>query len=110
MPVYHRRPVPVRDRAGHGTAGASPARQQPQSRQDQGFSRANFTIDWETENAVCPGGQRSFEWWGQKHHRNGTPLLKVFFFAEHCRTCPKKTSCTKPSSGRRGRGITFLAP
>ncbi|MFD8733586.1 transposase [Streptomyces sp. NPDC059618] len=43
-----------------------------------------------------------------KHHRNGTPVLKVFFSSAHCRPCPKQTSCTKLPSGRRGRGITFL--
>lgn len=32
----------------------------------------------------------------------------MFFSAEHCRPCPKQTWCTKPPSGRRGRGITFL--
>ncbi|MFD9603062.1 transposase [Streptomyces sp. NPDC059970] len=35
-------------------------------------------------------------------------MIKVFFSARHCRPCPKQTSCTKPPSGRRGRGITFL--
>ncbi|MFE9984377.1 transposase [Streptomyces sp. NPDC005522] len=65
-------------------------------------------MDWEDESAVCPAGHRSFEWWEQKHHRNGTPVLKVFFSAERCRPCPKQALCTKPPSGRRGRGITFL--
>ncbi|MDX3234064.1 transposase, partial [Streptomyces sp. ME19-01-6] len=88
--------------------GPAPHDSSRQSREDQGFSRADFTIDWDDESAVCPGGHRSFEWWEQKHHRNGTPVLKVFFSAEHCRPCPKQTSCTKPPSGRRGRGITFL--
>ncbi|MFF3354790.1 transposase [Streptomyces sp. NPDC002917] len=63
---------------------------------------------WDDESAVCPGGHQSFEWWEQKHHRNGTPVIKVFFSAEHCRLCPKQPSCTKPPSGRRGRGVTFL--
>ncbi|WP_149825482.1 transposase [Streptomyces tailanensis] len=88
--------------------GPAPHDSSRQSRQDQGFSRTDFTIDWGTESAVCPGGHRSFEWWEQKHHRNGTPVRKVFFSAEHCRPCPKQAQCTKPLSGRRGRGITFL--
>ncbi|WAZ19077.1 IS1182 family transposase [Streptomyces cinnabarinus] len=88
--------------------GPAPHDSSRQSREDQGFSRAGFTIDWDDESAVCPAGHRSFEWWEQKHHRNGTPVIKVFFSAEHCRPCPKQTSCTKPPSGRRGRGITFL--
>ncbi|MGW3729074.1 transposase, partial [Streptomyces sp. NPDC000851] len=67
-----------------------------------------YTIDWHTESADCPGGHRTFEWREQKHHRNGTPVLKVFFSAEHCRPCPKQAQCTKPPSGRRGRGVTFL--
>ncbi|WP_433455320.1 transposase [Streptomyces sp. CA-142005] len=36
------------------------------------------------------------------------PGPQGFFSAEHCRPCPKQASCTKPPSGRRGRGITFL--
>ncbi|MCX4793468.1 IS1182 family transposase [Streptomyces sp. NBC_01242] len=88
--------------------GPAPHDSSRQSREDQGFSRADFTIDWDNESATCPGGHQSFEWWEQKHHRNGTPVLKVFFSAEHCRPCPKQTACTKPPSGRRGRGITFL--
>ncbi|MGW3691983.1 IS1182 family transposase [Streptomyces sp. NPDC005125] len=88
--------------------GPAPHDGSPQSRQNQGFSRVDFTIDWEDESAVCPSGHRSFEWWEQKHHRNGTPVIKVFFSAEHCRPCLKQALCTKPPSGRRGRGITFL--
>ncbi|MGW3691023.1 transposase [Streptomyces sp. NPDC005125] len=88
--------------------GPAPHDSSRQSREDQGFSRVDFTIDWEDESAVCPGGHQSFEWWAQKHHRNGTPVIKVFFSAEHGRLCPKQTSCTKPPSGRRGRGVTFL--
>ncbi|MET9464469.1 transposase [Streptomyces sp. NPDC006544] len=69
---------------------------------------SGWTGNWEDESAVCSTGHHSFEWWEQKHHRNGTPVLKVFFSAEHCRPCPKQALCTKPPSGRRGRGITFL--
>ncbi|MFE0677780.1 transposase [Streptomyces sp. NPDC058867] len=97
-----------RPRGGRELLGPAPHDSSRQSREDQGFSRADFSIDWSRESAVCPGGHRSFEWWKQKHHRNGTPVIKVFFSAEHCRPCPKQTSCTKPPSGRRGCGITFL--
>jgi len=88
--------------------GPAPHDSSPQSRPNQGFSRADFTIGWEDKSAICPAGHRSFEWWEHKHHRNGTPVLKVFFSAEHCRSCPQQALCTKPPSGRRGRGITFL--
>ncbi|WSZ73233.1 transposase (plasmid) [Streptomyces chartreusis] len=44
----------------------------------------------------------------QKHHRNGSPVIKVFFSAGHCRPCPRQVQCSKPPSGRRGRGLTFL--
>lgn len=70
--------------------------------------RAGFRLDWDNESAICPAGHRSFEWWEQKHHRDGTAVLKVFFSAGHCRPCPKQTSYTKGPSGRRGRGIIFL--
>ncbi|MFD9603061.1 hypothetical protein [Streptomyces sp. NPDC059970] len=53
--------------------GPAPHDSSPQSRQNQDFSRSDFTIDWETDSAVCPAGHRSFERWEQKHHRNGTP-------------------------------------
>lgn len=88
--------------------GPAPHDSSRQSREDQGFSRADFTIGWDDESAVCPGGHRSFEWWEQKNHRNGTPVIKVFLLREHCSSCLKQTSCTKPPTGRRGRGITFL--
>lgn len=99
--------VSTRER-GMELLGPAPHDSSLQARQNQGFSRADFTIDWDTQTANCPGGHRSFEWWEQKHHRNGTPVIKVFFPAEHCRPCPKQTQCTKPPSGRRGRGLTFL--
>lgn len=88
--------------------GPAPHDSSLQSRQKQGFACGDFTIDWDTKSANYPGGQRSFEWWEQKHHRNGTPLIKVFFSAGHCVPCPKQTQCTKPPNGRRGRGLTFL--
>lgn len=88
--------------------GPAPHDSSIQNRQNQGFSRSDFTINWDTQSANCPGGKRSFEWWEQKHHRNGTPVIKVFFSTEHCGPCPMQTQCTKPPSGRRGRGLTFL--
>lgn len=69
--------------------GPAPHDSSLQSRQNQGFARGEFTIDWDTKSANRPGGQRSFKWWEQKHHRNGTPVIKVFFSAGHCGPLPE---------------------
>ncbi|MFI7632751.1 transposase [Nonomuraea sp. NPDC049400] len=88
--------------------GPAPHDSSRQSRQNQGFSRGDFTIDFDERTAVCPAGRRSFEWWDQKHHRNNEPVVKVFFSAENCGPCPMQAQCTRPPTGRRGRGLTFL--
>ncbi|MDQ0905238.1 hypothetical protein QFZ22_001223 [Streptomyces canus] len=87
--------------------GPPPHDSSPRSRQNQGCPRRLHPRPGHRERRL-PRGNRSFEWWEQKHHRNGTPVLEVFLSAGHCRPCPKQTQCTKPPAGRRGRGITFL--
>src|SRR4051794_31549873 len=98
--------VSTRER-GMELLGPAPHDSSLQARQNQGFSRADFTIDWDTQTANCPGGHRRFEWWEQNPPRNGTPVNKVSSPAEPCRPCPKQTQSTNPPPGRRGRGLTF---
>ena len=71
------------------------------------FAQSAFTIDWQTRTATCPEGKVSTSWFAH-HKANGTPLTRVRFNAQDCKTCPVRDKCTKAASGPWGRTLTLL--
>ncbi len=59
----------------------------------QGFSLADFDIDWAAQVVTCPQGQPSVSW-SAGHNRYGTPLIYVRFAKEDCRICSQRGQCT----------------
>lgn len=73
-----------------------------QARTRNGYSRDDFTIDYDTRTATCPQGQTSASW----NHRiqNGIEKIYIAFPQRACWTCDAQPECT--SSKVRRRGIT----
>lgn len=71
-----------------------------QAKEGAGYAAAEFTIDWEKEQAVCPMGKTSNSW---------TPaidtfkneVIKITFATTDCQACPNREKCTRSTPPRR---------
>jgi transposase len=90
----------------YGIALVSPllADTSAQARAAAGYSRADFVIDFDAQQATCPSGQTS-TWWSPARQR-GTDAIVVKFAATTCTPCPVRDHCTRSTSTRHGRQIT----
>lgn len=75
-----------------------------QAKAGAGYDRASFTIDFDTEQATCPQGQKS-TWWNPVTQR-GTAAIVIKFAAATCRVCPVRALCTRSTSPKVGRQLT----
>jgi transposase len=75
-----------------------------QARQDNGFAPSSFTLDWETQRALCPGGKQSRPWREARTVRGNVFWLAVFETAD-CRRCTHQPQCTRSQS--RGRTLSI---
>jgi transposase len=71
-----------------------------QAHAGQGYSLADFTLDWESKQAICPQGQRSRPW---SEHRNtyGHEVIHIRFSKHTCAACPCRELCTRSKNGAR---------
>jgi hypothetical protein len=75
----------------------------PQARAGDGFDRTTFTIDWDTQQVICPHGQTNTSW--TPANQRGTDVIVVRLAGESCQPCPVKARCTTATS--RGRQLTL---
>lgn len=64
-----------------------------QAREQNGYALANFSIDWERQQATCPQGQMSSSWtptWTRNQE-----MIKIKFGFTTCGACPVRAHCTK---------------
>lgn len=64
-----------------------------QAREQNGSALADFSIDWEYEQAHCPQGQTSSSWtptWTRNQE-----IIKIKFGFAMCGHCPVRVHCTK---------------
>ena len=73
-----------------------------QSKDPAAFDILQFNINWETQTAVCPTGQRSLRWLNSRRLQ-GAPVSRVQFAAQTCMACPVRERWTH---GLR-RGLTL---
>jgi transposase len=67
-----------------------------------GLTLAQFQIDFENRQAICPQGQRSWRW-NATIGQDGRPTVVVEFPAALCQVCALRQRCTK--SRVRGRTL-----
>ena len=86
-----------------GTALVTPllADNSRQARQNAGYDRPAFALDYDARTATCPQGQASQRW--QPTRCRGKDVIVVRFPAAACRECPARAQCT--TSARYGRQL-----
>jgi transposase len=73
-----------------------------QARENNGYDRSAFAIDYDARTVTCPQGQTSHSWYPTRIR--GKPVISVAFSAAACRPCPVRAQCT---TSRQGRGLTL---
>lgn len=67
-----------------------------QDKAGKGFALADFQIDWDTRQAICPAGKTTNNW----SERSKESSLHIKFEVKHCSACPFRTNCTKGTGPR----------
>lgn len=72
-----------------------------QARQTEGgFSADNFVVDWERQQATCPGGKTS-QYWQPAKDTHGNDTIHIRFSKKDCGHCPLHAQCTRSTPPRR---------
>lgn len=92
----------VRSQSEHGIELLGPVGQDQswQARAGAGFAQAQFTIDWERQQALCPQGKRSVRWLAQQAEST-TGMIEIGFAASDCASCAVRAACTQSATQPR---------
>jgi transposase len=71
-----------------------------QAKAGNGFAAAQFVIDWDAKQALCPQGQRSVIWL-ERTDRHGHATVQITFSKPVCASCACRASCTQSERGPR---------
>lgn len=71
-----------------------------QARTPGGLSLAQFALDWDAQQAICPQGIRS-QSWSPARDRHGNEMIVIHFPRPACRACDERANCTKSKQGAR---------
>ncbi len=71
-----------------------------QARAGKGFEAAQFRVDWEAKQAICPAGCRSISWTLAVDNRDND-VIKLKFATTDCSVCIYQDDCTSSSPPRR---------
>jgi transposase len=98
--------VLVASQREHGVEIIGPVTQDPswQSRDNAGFDKSAFVIDWEAKVVTCPAGKQSISWLPNSYPTNGT-AFEARFARRDCTPCPSRSQCTKAKQEPRIIGM-----
>ncbi|MFF8615157.1 transposase [Streptomyces sp. NPDC015350] len=78
-----------------------------QTKDDGGFSQADFTIDGENRQVTCPNGATSSRW-AEDRSQEGAAMIRTQFPTAVCRPCKARDQCTRSNNkSDMGRRITL---
>ncbi|MET7774110.1 IS1182 family transposase [Nocardia sp. NPDC005366] len=88
-------------------SGPLPGNPTRQHRENEGFGRDDFHIDFDRRQVTCPQGQTSVGWHGPYPTSSPTaaPLIVARFTKAQCRPCPVRSKCTTSREGARNVGF-----
>ncbi|MFD4947867.1 transposase [Streptomyces sp. NPDC058409] len=88
-------------------SGPLPGNPTRRHRQNEGFDRDDFHIDFDRRQVTCPRGQVSQGWHGPYPTSSPTaaPLIVARFTKSQCRPCPDRPGCTNSREGARNVGF-----
>ena len=87
--------------------GPLPGNRTAQHRDQQGYARDDFLIDYDRQEVTCPQGQVSKGWHGPypTSSPDAAPLIVARFSTRQCQPCPARAACTTSGDGRRTVGF-----
>jgi transposase len=65
-----------------------------------GFAAAQFVIDWDAKQAICPQGQRSVVWM-ERPTRHGHATVQIKFSRPVCAGCARRGDCIRSATEPR---------
>ena len=71
-----------------------------QAQAGQGYSLADFTIDWAAKRAICPQGHASTVW-SERQNASSLDIVEMRFPASACGACTCRELCTRSKRGVR---------
>jgi transposase len=92
----------------HGIDLIGPVHVDPswQARTPGALDASRFQVDWESQSAICPQGEKSNGWYPQKDSQ-GEPVVRITFDPKTCLTCPVRLQCSKAKN--TGRTLVLRA-
>jgi len=95
--------VLVVSKRDHGVEMIGPVAQDPswQARENTGFDKGAFNIDWERKVVTCPEGKESISWLPSTYPKNGTQF-DARFARRDCTPCPSRRLCCKVQAWTEG--------
>lgn len=91
--------------AQHGITVVGPVREDPRAKEHPGFTKDDFTVDWDTHTVTCPQGIVSPPW--KPTVADQKPGISVLFRRADCRECAVRGQCTG-NNDDKGRHLLLL--
>ncbi len=87
--------------------GPLPGNPTRQHRDQGGYARDDFRIDYDRREVTCPQGQVSKGWHGPypTSSPDAAPLIVARFTRKQCQPCPVRAACTTSGDGKRTVGF-----
>jgi transposase len=87
--------------------GPLPGNPTRQHRDQDGYARDDFRIDYDRQEVTCPQGQVSKGWHGPypTSSSDAAPLIVARFTRKQCQPCPARAACTTSRDGARNVGF-----
>ncbi len=70
------------------------------ARDEHGFDKSQFNIDWQAQQLTCPQGKTS-RYWIPPYDRHGKDVIQIKFNPTDCKVCPSRELCTQAKAGAR---------
>jgi transposase len=70
------------------------------ARDEHGFDKSQFSIDWQEQQVTCPQGKSS-RYWIPTYDRHGKDVIHIKFNPADCKVCPSRECCTQAKAGAR---------
>jgi transposase len=86
--------VDSQERHGVGIVGPVVEDTSWQAQCAEGFSKADFHVDWEQQVVTCPEGKQSISWLPSTYPKGGM-RFEARFARKDCAACPKRSCCTR---------------
>ena len=88
--------VLVESQRRHGVTIVGPVADDPswQARSGDGFTKAQFQVDWDRQEITCPEGKKSISWLPNTYPQNGMQY-EARFARKDCTPCAMRSRCTR---------------